>query len=247
MTKFKRGIAGKRSGKCGGVLIHNDAGSKNANAKFYKDWLPKQNAANGFAHAYIAQDGLFQAEDKSNRAWHCGNATMNNSMYSIEVCQSKGDKAQFLKNEQAAFKHAASILKWAGLQPNRNTVRLHREVFATSCPHRSYELHGKNVNKVKDYYIAQIKKYMGTTTVAKPKKKKAYLKAGHVVNVRHSPSVKGKLYLTKRKKGQSVNPTGKYINADGYRWMEYLNIYGKKVYAAMNSLKTPKNTFWTIK
>lgn len=35
------GVAGKRSGKPKGVVIHNDAGSKNATAKWYlENFLP---------------------------------------------------------------------------------------------------------------------------------------------------------------------------------------------------------------
>ena len=42
---------------------------------------------------------------------------------------------------------------------NRDTVRLHREFIQTDCPLRSWELHGKSANAVKDYFIAKIKYY----------------------------------------------------------------------------------------
>ncbi|MGI4657292.1 SH3 domain-containing protein, partial [Klebsiella pneumoniae] len=63
-----------------------------------------------------------------------------------------------------------------GLTPNRKTVRLHMEFVPTACPHRSMVLHtGFNpvtqgrpsqaiMNKLKDYFIKQIKNYMDKGT-----------------------------------------------------------------------------------
>jgi hypothetical protein len=34
-----RGVAGLRGGNPRGIFIHNDAGSQNANAAFYRKWL----------------------------------------------------------------------------------------------------------------------------------------------------------------------------------------------------------------
>src|SRR5699024_5277749 len=80
--------------------------------------------------------------------------------------------AQFLKNEQAVFQFTAEKFKEWGLTPNRKTVRLHMEFVPTACPHRSMVLHtGFNpvtqgrpsqatMNKLKDYFIKQIKNYM---------------------------------------------------------------------------------------
>ncbi|MEX5938194.1 autolysin, partial [Mammaliicoccus sciuri] len=55
------------------------------------------------------------------------------------------------------------------LPVNRNTVRIHSEFSATQCPHRSLALHCNYtsslrapqdvVNKMKDYFISQIKTY----------------------------------------------------------------------------------------
>ena len=80
--------------------------------------------------------------------------------------------AQFLKNEQSVFQFTAEKFKEWGLTPNRKTVRLHMEFVPTACPHRSMVLHtGWNpitqgrptqaiMNKLKDYFIKQIKNYM---------------------------------------------------------------------------------------
>ena len=65
-----RGVAGRRGANPVGIFIHNDAGSQNANAAFYRNWLQTHNLENGFAHYYVAQDGALQAEDDINRAWH---------------------------------------------------------------------------------------------------------------------------------------------------------------------------------
>ena len=91
--------------------------------------------------------------------------------------------AEFLKNEQAVFQHAAQKLKEWELQANRNTVRLHMEFVPTACPHRSMALHtgwdpvkkGRpseaTMVKLKDYFIKQIRAYMDgkvpTATVSK--------------------------------------------------------------------------------
>ena len=97
-------------------------------------------------------------------AWHTANATGNANYIGIEACQSMGNAETFKGNEQACFKLAAEILKRYGLPANRNTVMLHQEFVATSCPHRSWELHGSTLNAVKDYYITEITKYMSDTT-----------------------------------------------------------------------------------
>lgn len=45
-----RGVAGNRGRNPAGIFIHNDAGSKNANAAFYRNWLQTHPLENGFAH-----------------------------------------------------------------------------------------------------------------------------------------------------------------------------------------------------
>lgn len=164
MSNFYKGIAGKRNRSIKGVVIHNDAGSSNANAAFYRNWLQHHNAENGFAHVYIANDGRYQAEDYDNMAWHTANSDGNANYVGWEVCQSMGDREVFLANEQAVFKDIASFMKARGMVPNRDTVKLHKEFSATTCPHRSCELHGTAIENVRSYYIEQIKKYMNGTS-----------------------------------------------------------------------------------
>lgn len=158
-----KGIAGRRNGKVKGVVIHNDAGSNAANTAFYRGYVTNNNAANGFAHYYIASDGLLQMEDEANMAWHTANPDGNANFIGIEACQSMGDKNQFLANEAKAIKLAAEILKRHGLQPNTSTVRLHNSFSPTACPHRSQEIHGSG-NKTQTYFINEIKKHMGGST-----------------------------------------------------------------------------------
>ncbi len=163
MVLFYPGVAGRRNGHIYGVVIHNDAGSQAATASFYRNWLPSHDAALGFAHVYIGSDGKYQAEEFENMAWHTANANGNANYVGWEVLQSMGDEGTFRANEQAVFKDIAVFMKARNMQPNRSTVMLHQEFSATSCPHRSWALHGQAVNAVKDYYIQEIKKYMGTS------------------------------------------------------------------------------------
>ena len=160
------GIAGRRPNATPkGVVIHNDAGSIYATAAQYVNALavmsPTQ-LANGFAHYYIDRNTIARVEDTFNAAWHTANPDGNLNYVGYEVCQSMGaSDADFLANEQMTFKQVAEDMKFWGMYPNRDTVRLHKEFVPTACPHRSWELHGKETNAVKDYFISQIKKYMG--------------------------------------------------------------------------------------
>lgn len=150
--------AGVRGHNPTGVVIHNDAGSNGANTVFYSDWLTKHNPEDGFAHVYIASDGRLQASDFSNMAWHCANSYGNANYASWEVCQSEGDLNQFLKNEQAVLDDAAKYMKQWGLTPNKDTVKLHRELSATSCPRRSVEVHGGTLESCREYFIEELNK-----------------------------------------------------------------------------------------
>lgn len=76
-----RGVAGLRGGNPRGIFIHNDAGSQNANAAFYRKWLQTHPLENGFAHAYVASDGILYAEDDAYAAWHCGQTDENRNYY----------------------------------------------------------------------------------------------------------------------------------------------------------------------
>lgn len=155
--------AGLRGYNPKGVVIHNDAGSNNANVAFYSGWLPGRNKELGFAHVYIASDGRLQASDFANKAWHCANSYGNANYASWEVCQSEGDLTQFLKNEQAVLDDVAKYMKQWGITPNKDTVKLHRELSATSCPRRSVELHGGTLESCRDYFIKELQKRLAAS------------------------------------------------------------------------------------
>lgn len=162
-----RGVAGRRVGKVKGVVIHNtaDNGTAVTHMNRLAGYSRKQLEA-GFTHYFIDDKTIIRTEDTYNRAWHTANADGNANYIGYEVCHSTGDLAKFKKGEQNTFKQVAEDLKFYGLPATRSTVRLHREFVATACPHRSWELYGRSVNSVKDYFIAEIKKYMaGGATV----------------------------------------------------------------------------------
>lgn len=172
-----KGIAGKRSGKPKGVVIHNDAGSKNATAKWYMTtFLPdrvKVKQSNlGFAHYYVDRNTIGRCENTNNKAWHVGQSDGNANYIGFEVCQSIGEsEANFKLNEEMTFRQVAEDLQFYGLPANRDTVKLHKQFSSTSCPHRSVALHGDNT-KVQDYFIARVKHYMSLgKTVAEMLKK----------------------------------------------------------------------------
>lgn len=235
-----RGVAGKRASKVKGVVIHNDAGSINATARAYVNSLAamsNRQLANGFAHYYIDRFTIARVEDTFNMAWHTANADGNANYIGYEVCQSLGaSTADFLANEQMVFKQAAEDLKYYGLSANRNTVRLHREFVATSCPHRSWDLHGKTVNSVKDYFIKEIKKYMNGTATDKPAKretpegpwKKEYKRV--LVNNKDAQLYSNFSWKV-RQKGENVgrrqfNATGKYEHENGQTYYSLYNDNG---------------------
>ena len=155
-----KGIAGVRGRNPKGIFIHNDAGSQNANAAFYRNWLQSHDLGNGFAHYYVAADGILQAEDDGNCAWHCAQDNGNTNYLSIEVCQSMGDLDNFKTNEEKALTLAAQKCKQYGITPSSSTIRLHQEVYATACPHRSVEIHGGR-DATKAYFVQRIKEIMG--------------------------------------------------------------------------------------
>lgn len=156
-----RGIAGKRGHNPIGIFIHNDAGGKYLNAAYWANALAsgRHNLENGFAHAYAGDDGIQQVEDDMNCAYHCGNTDGNVNYLSIEVCQSMGDLETFKQNEERALQWCADKCKLYGIVPSMSTIRLHKEVYATACPHRSVEIHGGD-NATKEYFIKRIKQLM---------------------------------------------------------------------------------------
>lgn len=161
----------KRGYKPKGVVLHNDAGS--LSAMQYHDSLvnaPLSRLENGIAHSYISGNTVWQALPEDRTAWHTANNDGNTNYYGIEICQSmSASDKDFLASEQSAFQEAARMLKKWGLPVNRNTVRIHSEFSATQCPYRSLALHCNYtsslrapqdvVNKMKDYFISQIKTY----------------------------------------------------------------------------------------
>lgn len=153
------GVAGNRGRNPVGIFIHNGADSKNATTEYYKSYLQRANLENGFAHYYVCSDGILQAEDDENCAWHCGDLNGNINFLGIEVCQSMGDIETFEANEEKALRLAAKKCKQYGITPNANTIMLHQEVSATACPHRSVEIHdGKDATKA--YFINRISELM---------------------------------------------------------------------------------------
>ena len=156
MSIFK-GVAGRRSVNPLGVCFHNDAGSQSADVGFYEGWLPNHNPESGFAHAYVADDGVLMAEDLTYKAWHCGNSYGNANYLSVEICQSMGDKETFLSNEQKALDLVAEWFKVYGWTPNADTVKIHVDFSATSCPHRTQEIHGQG-DACRNYFISELNK-----------------------------------------------------------------------------------------
>lgn len=77
----------------------------------------------------------------------------------IEICQSRGDLATFQANEEKALQLAAQKCKQYGIDPNAHTIKLHQEVYATACPHRSVEIHGGRA-ATKQYFINRIRAIM---------------------------------------------------------------------------------------
>ena len=154
-----KGIAGRRGKNPIGIFMHNGADGPNATTEYYKNYLQRANLENGFAHYYVCSDGILQAEDDSNCAWHCGNSNGNLNFLGIEVCQSMGDLNVFKANEEKALQLAAQKCKQYGIVPSESTIMLHQEVYATACPHRSVEIHG-GAAQTKAYFINRIKELM---------------------------------------------------------------------------------------
>lgn len=138
-----------------GVVIHNDSGYMNAEG--YYRWLGGKTLKElelGIAHYYVDDTACYQFIEDNKIGWHTASYEGNRNYIGIEVCQSLGDKEQFLKNEYQALQLAVELLKKYNLPINENTVRLHREFSSTDCPHRSVEIHGN----AKAYFIETMRK-----------------------------------------------------------------------------------------
>ena len=154
-----------------GAVIHNDYGRMTP--KQYVAWLKTRNLELGIAHYYGNRNQMARVIDTNKVGWHTASEEGNGHYIGYEVCESlSASNADFLANEEAVFKQVAEDFKFYGIAPNRNTVRLHKEFTSTSCPHRSWELHGRELNAVKDYFISRIKSYMQSvvTTADLPSK-----------------------------------------------------------------------------
>lgn len=208
---YGHGYAGARGNwKPKGVVIHNTAGNGDTALSYFTTFIPTRVARGemnlGYTHYYIDAKDVVQVADTRDGAWHTANADGNMNYVGYEVCNSYGPEKDFLANEQATFKQVAEDMKFWGLEPNRNTVRLHREFFNTACPHRSWDLHGKDVNKVKDYFISQIKKYMTST----PKPQPTIEYRGHVQNIGWQTKL--------AKNGETAGTTGKGLRLEALEY-----------------------------
>lgn len=158
-----KGIAGRRGKNPIGIYIHNGADGQNATTDYYSGYLQRANLENGFAHYYVCSDGILQAEDDENCAWHCGYLNGNLNFLGVEVCQSMGNLNTFRANEEKALQLAAQKCKQYGITPSESTIMLHQEVYATACPHRSVEIHG-GASATKAYFIGRITELMNGKT-----------------------------------------------------------------------------------
>ncbi|TDM18844.1 N-acetylmuramoyl-L-alanine amidase [Macrococcoides caseolyticum] len=141
-----------------GVVIHNDAGPLTGVG--YKNFLANHPLENGFAHYYVSEGSILLAQYTDRIAWHTGDQWGNANLIGFEVCQSmSASDAQFLRNEEETFKLVAEVMKSYNIPINTQTVWLHKELSSTACPHRSWELHGRSVASVKEYFVERIQYY----------------------------------------------------------------------------------------
>ena len=198
------GVAGRRGRNPVGIFIHNDAGGGSLNAAYWANALAsgRHNKENGYAHAYAGSDGVQQVEDDANCAWHCGNTDGNTNYLSIEVCQSMGDLNTFKQNEERALQWCAQKCKQYGITPNENTIRLHQEVYATACPHRSVEIHG-GATATKAYFIKRIKELMDGSATNENSNNVSGTKGETTMQCVYSVKGEGCVYYFD---GQSVHP-----------------------------------------
>lgn len=159
------GIAGKRPGGPKGGVFHNDYGAMRA--KEYGPWLGNRKRASqlnlGFAPYYIDVLTILRVDNTNNKAWHTANNEGNTWYLGYEVTQSYYgvlSDEDFMLNENMVLRQMAEDFHYYGLKPNRSTVRLHKEFSSTSCPHRTWDIHGKSLNVVKDYLIKKLAHYM---------------------------------------------------------------------------------------
>ena len=113
------------------VCIHNDAGTLTGLG--YKNFLANHPLENGFAHYYVSEGSILQAQYTDRVAWHTGNQWGNGNLIGFEVCQSmSASDAQFLRNEEETFKLVADVMKSYNIPINTQTVWLHKELSPTA-------------------------------------------------------------------------------------------------------------------
>lgn len=255
--------AGTMDGIYGGIF-HNDYGKMTP--KQYVAWLKTRNLELGIAHYYGNRNQMARVIDTNKIGWHAASSDGNGHYIGYEVCESlSASDADFLANEEAVFKQAAADFAYYGITPNRNSVRLHKEFSNTSCPHRSWDLHGQSINAVKDYFISRIKSYMAspavTTTAAEvvssapvrnPVSYNAVVKSGGysidskpwgekgVENWGSTSDHIGKVFYF-----YEENETNEYANAVGVGWIDKRAIQKEKVIVA-SMLHLPNGKNWTI-
>lgn len=159
-----QGIAGARPTEAPKYFIlHNDAGSMSA--KDYIGWLQSRydngQSELGFAHYYIDRNAIVRVENTYNGSWSTANYEGNMNSIGYEVCQQfSTNDVDFRENEEMCLRQMAEDMKYYGVEPNYDTIKLHNEFSATSCPARTLELHGNSNNSVRDFIIRRIKHYM---------------------------------------------------------------------------------------
>lgn len=159
------GEAGKRPGNPIGAVVHNDYGAMTPEA--YADWLlarkRRKQLKLGFAPYYGNRTAMLRADNTGNMAWHTANTSGNKWFLGYEVVQSYygiiSDK-DFMLNEDMVLRQVAEDFHYYKLKPNTSTIMLHKEFTSTSCPHRSWDLHGKSNASVKAHFISRVKHYM---------------------------------------------------------------------------------------
>lgn len=128
-----------------GIVFHNTAGTASAMAE--ASYMSDNNYYSSM-HIYVDETEGVQTLPWNRNAWHATDGTgansVNRNYIGLEVCRSRSALDTFKKAEQNAFAVCAQILKQLGLPANATTIRFHREVASTACPHRSIELGDKN-------------------------------------------------------------------------------------------------------
>lgn len=253
-----------------GIIFHNDYGAMSA--KDYRDWLLRRvtTPEKGFAHEYNDRFTIAQYVKEGRAACHGGDAwgPGNTRYYGIEIVESYDEQymkisdADFILNEEMTFRRAAELFHKWGKTPNAKTVKLHKEFSSTSCPHRSWKLHGRSVESVRSHFIARIKYYMalGKTvkqiidtengkTVVKPVVESAKATSGierkyaesavlypdRTLHVYDRPSLDGKVIATYYSHEYVKYHTVHIGN--GHVWIEYTRGNGGKGYIAIRTYK----------